>query len=109
MTGKLIVASLATIVALSASFANAEERKKMELLDPADGPCLFLLDENLNEYGDPVNPPCDLGGVIVNPGDPINAADRRKYGKPAPTDDSSVEAGSVSPRDAASGMPTGRR
>ncbi len=120
MTGKFAAISLVLTLMAGIGSSLAEERKKMELLDPADGPCLFLLDENLNETGSPVNEPCELGTVVVNAGDPISAEDREKFGQPAPTsgttDETTAEAtteateeASDSTRDAASGMATGRR
>lgn len=120
MTGKFAAISLVLTLLAGIGTSLAEERKKMELLDPADGPCLFLLDEDLNEIGNPVNPPCELGTIVVNTGDPISAEDREKFGQPAPTSgtteeasaeatDEATEEASASPRDAASGMATGRR
>ncbi len=116
MTGKFAAISLVLTLLAGIGSSLAEERKKMELLDPADGPCLFLLDEDLNETGSPVNPPCELGTIVVNAGDPINAEDREKFGLPAPTsgttDEATTEASeeaSASPREAGSGMATGRR
>ncbi len=120
MTGKFAAISLVLTLVAGIGTSLAEERKKMELLDPADGPCLFLLDEDLNEIGSPVNPPCDLGTIVVNAGDPISAEDRQKYGQPAPTsgttDETTAEAtteateeATDSTREAGSGMATGRR
>lgn len=86
------------------------ERKKMQLLEPTDGPCLFLLDDEGNETGTVANAPCDMNGTIVNPGDPItrpanaNASDNRAA--PAAT---APTRGQGNTRDAASGMATGKR
>ena len=111
MTNKLLVAgSLATLLLASAA-ANAEGGFKYRKLKPADPPCLFLLDENTAQpTGDPVNPPCELGGTVVNPGDNVNPGLRAKHGKAADAA-SGLSTGKRehSPRDAASGLPTGKR
>jgi len=83
-------------LALTASSAFAE-RKKMELLSPAEGPCLYLLDDQGNETSTVANAPCDANGTIVNPGDPAAMP------QPAKATPASGN------RDAASGLPTGKR
>ena len=105
MAGKFLGATLITVLILGLGVAQAEERKKFEKLPMADGPCLFLLDEDTGEpTGNAVNPPCELGQVHVNPGDDVNPALRAQYGK-ASTESSA----SASPREKGSGMATGRR
>jgi len=81
MATKLLAATLLVLLFLGSGSAYAE-RRKLEKLKAADPPCLFLLDE---ETGDPtgtaMNPPCDLGGTIVNPGDTVDPILRKKYGR----------------------------
>jgi glycerol uptake facilitator-like aquaporin len=83
MASKLLTATLLVLLLLGSNSTHAE-RRKLEKLKPADPPCLFLLDE---ETGDPtgtaMNPPCDLGGTVVNPGDTVDPILRKKYGKAA--------------------------
>lgn len=88
MTNKVAALSLIIVFALAAGNAQAE-KLKFEKLSPVDGPCLFLLDENLNEFGDPVNTPCSLGETIITHGDPISDDARAKYGKPQRVDKAS--------------------
>ena len=111
MTDRVLVAvSLAGLLLASAA-AHAEEGFKYRKLKPADPPCLFLLDENTgNPTGDPVNPPCELGGTVVNPGDNVDPGLRAKHGKAADAA-SGLSTGKrkPAPRDHASGMATGKR
>jgi hypothetical protein len=98
-----IAASLALGICLTASTGFAE-RKKFELLKPADGPCLYFLDDEGNDTSTIANAPCDANGTIVNPGDPrtipANANAVKNRATPATT---------RGERDAASGMATGKR
>ncbi len=110
MTNRLlIIGSLATLVLASA--ASADEGFKYRKLKLADPPCLFLLDENTGQpTGNPVNPPCELGGTVVNPGDNVNPGLRAKHGKAADAA-SGLSTGKRQhgTRDAASGLSTGKR
>ena len=107
MTHKILNTTIAVSLALGVSLAATTgfaEGKKFELLKPAEGPCLYLLDDEGNDTSTIANAPCDAGGTIVNPGDPstipANANAVRNRAAPA------TNRGS---RDAASGMATGRR
>jgi len=97
MSHKILGTSLVVVLALAAAPSFAE-RVKMELLKPTDGPCLYLLDDEGNETTTVANAPCVANGMVVNPGDPATVPGA-----------ASREAAPASPRDAASGMPTGRR
>jgi len=73
------------LLLISVSFSGAllaEGGFKYRKLKPADPPCLFLLDENTGQpTGNPMNTPCTLGSVTVKPGQKVNPAFRKKYGK----------------------------
>jgi len=82
MATKLFMTTLLVLL-LSGSGSVHAEKFQYELLKPADPPCLFLMDEDTGSpTGNAVNPPCDLGGTIVNPGDTADPVLRAKYGKP---------------------------
>ncbi len=84
----LATASLMLVFSLSNS-AHAEKHK-YPILKPAPPPCLFLVDEETGEpVGNAMNPPCELGSTIVNPGDPVDPVKRAQFGKtrPASTED----------------------
>jgi len=72
------------LLALASSFAfqASAERHKYPKLKPADPPCLFLLDENTGEpTGNAVNAPCELGSIVIKPGQKVNPMLRKKYGE----------------------------
>jgi len=97
MTNKVLIAGSLAALLLASTAVQAEGGFKYRKLKPDDPPCLFLLDENTGQpTGDPMNTPCTLGNSTVSPGGNVNPADRAKYGKAAP-------------RDAASGMASGKR
>jgi hypothetical protein len=111
MTNKLLVTCSLAMVLLASTAANAEDGFKYRKLKPADPPCLFLLDENTGQpTGNAVNPPCVLGSQTVQPGDNVSDEARAKFGKAAEANGSGLANNRASaPRDAASGMATGKR
>lgn len=78
MIKKYIGASLFVSLMLGSSLGHAEEKKKMELLKPTGPICMFLIDEDGNDTNVPGNPPCVAAGTIVNPGDTVSPALRKK-------------------------------
>jgi glycerol uptake facilitator-like aquaporin len=81
MATKLLTATVLVLLFLGSTSTHAE-RRKLEKLKAADPPCLFLLNEETGEpTGTAMNPPCDLGGTVVNPGDTVDPILRKKYGK----------------------------
>ncbi len=98
-----MTAALAIGLALGiASTGATAEGKKMQLLKPADAPCLYLLDDEGNETSTIANAPCSVNGTVVNPGDPNTAPTRA-------TNAMGDSRAATRPRDAASGMATGKR
>jgi len=58
--------TLIILAALLLSTSAFADRVKFEKLTPADGPCLYLLDENTGEpTGNAVNPPCTEDGAAA--------------------------------------------
>jgi len=58
--------TLIILTALLLSTSALADRVKFEKLTPADGPCLYLLDENTGEpTGNAVNPPCTEDGAAA--------------------------------------------
>jgi len=56
------------LTAVLLSTAALADRVKFEKLTPADGPCLYLLDENTGEpTGNAVNPPCTEDAAQIDP------------------------------------------
>ena len=80
MVNKLLAGLLfvVLIVVFNTGFA---EKRKYPKLKPAEGPCLFLLDDDGNETNVVANPPCDMGGTIVNPGDDVDPVQIENYKK----------------------------
>ena len=98
MKNSLLLVPTFIFAAAAASLSIAEGGFKYKKLDPADPPCLFLLDENSGEpTGDPVNPPCELGGTVVNPGDSVDPVARIKFGRAAQTSESVQITGNSEP------------
>jgi glycerol uptake facilitator-like aquaporin len=82
MATKILTTALLVLLFLGSGSVYAE-KFKYEKLKPADPPCLFLLDEDTGQpTGNAVNPPCDLGGTVVNAGDIADPVLRAKFGKP---------------------------
>ena len=80
MANKLL-AGLLFVVLIAVLNTGFAEKRKYPKLKPAEGPCLFLLDDEGNETNVVANPPCDMGGTIVNPGDNVNPAQIENYKK----------------------------
>lgn len=81
MTNKFLGASLFLSLILGSSMGYAEEKKKMPILKPTGPLCMFLLDDEGNETNVPGNPPCEVAGVAINPGDTVSPALKKKAGK----------------------------
>ena len=80
MANKLL-AGLLLVVLIAVFNTGFAEKRKYPKLKAAEGPCLFLLDDEGNETNVIANPPCDLGGTIVNPGDSVDPAHIEQYKK----------------------------
>jgi len=80
MTNK-VLAGLLFVVLIAVFNTGFAEKRKYPKLKPAEGPCLFLLDDEGNATNVVANPPCDLGGTIVNPGDTVDPAQIENYKK----------------------------